>query len=279
MVGVPGRSKGCQACRKKKIACSQELPECLICRNAGRKCPGYQRERLFIIHVPSSSKTRKQRPNPTCHKSKQISPYHQCQDETDLIPIGKTQRPVPEYHLPLSANTLIKRPRFEVAANQQLLFSTIFSPYHSEKRPEAGHWLTRLPALPQMSKALEVSALAFCTAKLGRRYNDESLVRESLKVYVDGLRQLQKALWDPKAMFEDDTIGACLLLAMYEIFECPAQSRNGYKSHYDGCARLVQMRGPSAHASGLGHSIFLSFRHIGVRFTSIPKSVADSRIY
>jgi Fungal Zn(2)-Cys(6) binuclear cluster domain len=49
MVGVPGRSKGCHTCRKRKIGCSQERPYCFNCIKSSRVCTGYQRDRVFII--------------------------------------------------------------------------------------------------------------------------------------------------------------------------------------------------------------------------------------
>jgi len=102
--------------------------------------------------------------------------------------------------------------------------------------------------------------LAISTAKLGRANDDSVLVRESLNLYAQGLVELQKALWDPELMYRDETLGACMALAMYEMIECPAATRFGYLSHHNGCTRLVQLRGPQAHVSGLGHQIFRSFR-------------------
>ncbi|KFY19776.1 hypothetical protein V491_04223, partial [Pseudogymnoascus sp. VKM F-3775] len=48
MVGVPGRSKGCNTCRKRRIACSLDTPACKQCIKSNRECGGYQRERLWV---------------------------------------------------------------------------------------------------------------------------------------------------------------------------------------------------------------------------------------
>lgn len=106
--------------------------------------------------------------------------------------------------------------------------------------------------------------MALCTAKLGRSSEDTWLVKESLKLYTQGLRQLQNALWDPDLMYKDGTLAACMALAMYEIMECPSESKAAYASHQQGCAKLIQLRGAEAHSSGLGHQIFLTFRVHGV---------------
>jgi hypothetical protein len=148
------------------------------------------------------------------------------------------------------------------AYRQQLLNAFIYSyvPVDQIGILEEKPWLMLLPDLPTPTKALETSTLAICIAKLGRLNDDPMLVRESLRLYTQGLSELQSALWDPNLMYKDETLGACMALAMYELIECPAKTRFGYASHQNGCARLVQLRGAEAHKSGLGHQIFLTFR-------------------
>lgn len=141
--------------------------------------------------------------------------------------------------------------------------------------PEERSWLVLLSELPTPTKALEISTLALCTAKLGRENDDPVFVKESLCLYTQGLCEMQKALWDPQLMYRDETLGACMALAMYELHECPAANRRAYASHQDGCAKLVELRGAEAHSSGLGHEIFLTFRRQSVRFTP-PLATLDS---
>lgn len=78
-----------------------------------------------------------------------------------------------------------------------------------------------LPELPTLTKALETSTMAICTARWGREIDNVALIKESLNLYTQGLRQLQIALWDPELMYKDETLGACMALAMYEVMECP----------------------------------------------------------
>ena len=115
--------------------------------------------------------------------------------------------------------------------------------------------------------------MAVCTAKIGRRSDDQSLIHASLKLYTQGLQELQKALWDPQQMYADETLAACMALVMYEVFECPSSGRQAYLSHQQGCSRLVKLRGPKAHDSGLGHQVFISFRlHTVSRSNPIPSA-------
>jgi hypothetical protein len=146
---------------------------------------------------------------------------------------------------------------------QQLLIgffqrsATTLSPFGGSR------WHSIIPDLAAPAKPLESAALALAMARMGLDLRDSRYTQESLKLYTKGLKQVQLALWNPNRMYADETLGACMLLIMYEVVECPSKGRLGYLSHHSGCARLVQLRGPKAHVDGLGHSIFLQFRYIG----------------
>jgi Fungal specific transcription factor domain len=153
-------------------------------------------------------------------------------------------------------------------------FLSCFKDAFQSEFKEGKPWFMSLLDLPTPTRALETSTLAVCAAKLGRLNNDQNLVAESLGLYTLGLRELQRALWDRNAMYSDETLGACMALATYELIECPGGDKLGFASHHTGCSTLVQSRGANAHVSGLGHQIFLIYRFHGVRshFTTPPES-------
>ncbi|KAI0379646.1 hypothetical protein F5Y04DRAFT_127251 [Hypomontagnella monticulosa] len=43
MVGVAGRSKGCNTCRRRRVKCDEAKPQCYRCVKAGFECLGYER--------------------------------------------------------------------------------------------------------------------------------------------------------------------------------------------------------------------------------------------
>ncbi|EPE06082.1 c6 zinc finger domain-containing protein [Ophiostoma piceae UAMH 11346] len=49
MVGVPGKFKGCETCRLRRVKCDNTRPFCRKCQDTGRECAGYERETVFII--------------------------------------------------------------------------------------------------------------------------------------------------------------------------------------------------------------------------------------
>ncbi|OAL19704.1 hypothetical protein AYO22_09510 [Fonsecaea multimorphosa] len=109
--------------------------------------------------------------------------------------------------------------------------------------------------------------MALAVAKLGEVYHDDGLIHESLKLYREALHEVQLALWDRDMMLHDQTLTACVALGMYEMSQCPNQSKHGYISHTLGCQKLIQLRGPEAHMDGLGHSVFVHFRIQGILYS------------
>ncbi|KAI1771605.1 hypothetical protein F4818DRAFT_196352 [Hypoxylon cercidicola] len=56
MVGVPGRSKGCNTCLRRRVKCSEERPSCQRCLKAGLECLGYVRNTQWR-HISTASFT------------------------------------------------------------------------------------------------------------------------------------------------------------------------------------------------------------------------------
>ena len=140
---------------------------------------------------------------------------------------------------------------------------------------ERRNWLATLAELPNQPPALAAAILAISLSQLGKSSHDPLLGKESLEHYTSGLKELQRALYDPKQMHTDETLAACLLLSMYELLECPAGNKHAYSIHNRGCARLIQLRGPEAHKTGLAHSLFLAIRPQCVRWILSCRPFAD----
>jgi hypothetical protein len=83
---------------------------------------------------------------------------------------------------------------------------------------------------------------------------------------------LQRALYTPDLIYADETAASCMALIAYEVVECPVQTVNGWKRHIQGCAKLFEIRGPSAYSSKMGHRLFLTFRQLEVHMypSSLP---------
>jgi hypothetical protein len=154
-----------------------------------------------------------------------------------------------------------------VPAYRQQLFDSFMRSWLplDELGPSEDLFISQIAQVPNQTPALMAATLAISLSRIGKVNNDEYLGKEALRHYTEGLRELQKALYDPVEMESDETLAACLLLSMFELFECPGDSKAAYQIHNRGCARLIKARGPKAHKKGLGHALFLAVRPQCVR--------------
>ncbi|KAL8692937.1 MAG: hypothetical protein Q9218_002139 [Villophora microphyllina] len=117
---------------------------------------------------------------------------------------------------------------------------------------------------------------AVAVSAVGRSTDNVTLVAEGTRKYGQALRELQRALWDPRLMCLDETLAACSALVLYELLECTANNMQAWASHAQGVARLMEARGPDSWSSPLAHTIFKNMRHSVVRLRSgSPELKAD----
>jgi hypothetical protein len=163
-------------------------------------------------------------------RSKEVKQAPSTSPDIRLDTLPKSVLPAPEY-------------------KQQLLnlFISCHIPFHmiNGSRAVRGRiWILQLPERPTLTVASETSILAVCIARIGRLNTDQVLRQEGLKLYTRGLCELQRALWNPKFMYREETLAACMALTMYELHECPSKSGGAYVrlTHNHGAMKLLQLR-------------------------------------
>jgi hypothetical protein len=193
------------------------------------------------------------------HRDRSVSPFVKGTKKDDAIPNLASTLSNSNCQVSLCSNS-----------NRQQLIASFFqknNKFMAELYGQ-GTWASMVPAAIEISKPLEFAGLTVALAQLGLGLDDRYYAQQSLKLYGQSLQQIQLALMDPVRMYSDELLGACMLLSMYELMECPSQSGSGYLNHHNACARLVQLRGPEAHTKGLAHMIFLQYRHWAVRIST-----------
>ena len=287
MVGVAGKSKGCNTCRNRKIAvrddvrifkavqegltdsqiqCDQARPFCAQCTRSNRVCGGYQKQRTFVLVDPVAKQTHKfirpQSLESRLQSGGQQTNAQSCELElafanTSAITVRQTRRGT--YSSPeTSPAYLIIQRRAECLELIQIFLSHTLPSQWPSSDPRS--WMLLLGTMATRSDVLEISSVAVATAVIGRKFQDPALFKASLHFYTRGLQQLQRALYDPELMKEDETLAACMALNLYEAIECPASRSEAYFNHCHGVIALIQARGASAHSSGIGHLLFLGTR-------------------
>ncbi|KAI8720178.1 Zn(2)-C6 fungal-type domain-containing protein [Fusarium sp. LHS14.1] len=173
---MPRRSRGCAACRRRRIGCDGELPNCRQCRITNRQCSGPVQGALVI-------------------------------DQTDRI-IPKN-RPKPEMiHQPsnqsMFAHAFINEfISFITARSEQARRQSWLTELQSGSMAEQG---------PALELSMQATALAYCGTVSG----NPAAVREACNIYGRALskhsRSLTHDLSSPKAA----SLGTCVMLSFFE---------------------------------------------------------------
>ncbi|KAI0445741.1 hypothetical protein F4803DRAFT_506268 [Xylaria telfairii] len=236
MVGVPGRSKGCSTCRKRKKGCDRGRPTCTQCFNAGLECGGYQRDIVFLNHTQVTKAAavpvvyRKESPKRSGHSLAGI---------TDIaLPNGLAQTAYIEKYISI--------------------FLTDYLPEGRSLTGPSRDWIEIAHGLHTSSKATQLSLLSLGLFAAGE-------TQYALQSYCFALRKLQTSLSVPCQTQNDSTLATCQLLSLFEIFHGAddnvlLQGRK-WHSHLSGLLAIIQARSPSAYQSGASHQLFVAGRY------------------
>ncbi|KGO44001.1 hypothetical protein PEX1_008440 [Penicillium expansum] len=106
--------------------------------------------------------------------------------------------------------------------------------------------------------AMEWAFRSLGTLQQGRVNGNQRQILASQEMYGRGLRCLAQAIRNPATVGTNDTLGAAILLGIYELMNATAE--NPWVLHSRGVSHLFRLRGAKSHASGYGRTLLLSFR-------------------
>lgn len=221
-------SKGCGECRARKIRCDQAQPVCSQCTRAKRDCPGYRDQLSLMFRDQSKSVVRKAAAGAAKH-NRPRSP-RTASSEGNAVrskPAPGSIGPVdPQHHYLMQQ--LGKRP-LEVQPMQDVgstRYEAICYFVRSNCIPGT-FWSSELVtkfllqnAGPASQKAMQASVVATATAMLSRVRKLPSLKDVAHREYGSALRLLNSALSDVEEAKTNQTLGAVVLLAIYEVGRC-----------------------------------------------------------
>lgn len=110
------------------------------------------------------------------------------------------------------------------------------------------------------SSAFEACAIASLNNRVGTGNHFDKM---AVARYTNALASTYAALRDPVAAQEDSTLGAVLLLALFENIS--AKSSGAWASHIEGAIQLTKLRGPGLLKSKIGMDLFMAMRTHMVR--------------
>ncbi|KAH7121724.1 hypothetical protein B0J13DRAFT_599332 [Dactylonectria estremocensis] len=210
MVGVPGRSKGCNTCRKRRVKCDETKPTCVRCTKGGFECLGYQRAQLW--HHTSTA------PFPEMA-------LPEAQSNAFMPTANRLSSPPPELSL--------------VAFQGDFCFSFMFSNF--VWRSYGVLWLDQAAQGKLGNLALDTTK-ALAQANFGRLNHKSAIELQGVVKYGNCLKTLAADLGRCMAGSQDLLVPILVLM-----MQAASQAdRIGAMFHLKGIARLVHISGPEA---------------------------------
>ncbi|KAL5084367.1 hypothetical protein Trisim1_012076 [Trichoderma cf. simile WF8] len=253
MVGVPGRSRGCITCRKRKKGCDRRTPVCDRCVRARVTCEGYETDRIWLNSTASAASNQECCTSPQLETVSDIRPW--------IVSYAKRRE---------SASHVVLPDSFARSAREQLYFGLFWSlmiPDGPQFSPESSDlssvgWTRFIGDLYNTENALRYATVATATSILGRINNDEQLRLKGLQVYNWTIQEMIKAVKQPNRAESDSLVVAARVMALYELFFGPDGDPGvaGWQRHSEGQLAMFLARGPDSFVSGVSHQLFADSR-------------------
>ncbi|RDW81730.1 Zn(II)2Cys6 transcription factor [Aspergillus mulundensis] len=268
MVGVPGRSKACVTCLKRKKRCDLEKPFCGTCRKARVECGGYHRPRIFINNTIE---------NQSQLVLRKIKGTSARTDREDSHASSFTSKGSDVALLPGLARSAYQ-------ARYMDLFWRIYLPNGEALSVEVtqialGKWIDAILDLNGSEPALRKALLAMSLATVGKQENNRYLKEEGRRLYTSSLQGMAVALKDPRRATSDAILTAVRLSSFFE--SCFGQNDGevtqvrSWQAHNAGDIALISARSPYSFISGHAHDLFADGRSNLVSCLQRPSTSAD----
>lgn len=180
---MPRRSRGCAACRQRRIGCDGGLPSCRQCLITNRQCSG---PRLGVLIIDQTEHVvAKNRPRPRLTRNQDLSIYRPSDQS-------------------IFAHAFI---------NEFVSFITARNEYARRQS-----WLTELQrgSIVDEGTALELSMQATALAYCGAASNNLAAVREARDVYGRALANHSKSIAHDLTSRRAASLCTCVMLSMFE---------------------------------------------------------------
>lgn len=211
MVGVPGKSKGCTTCRRRKIRvgtlsrtvfcpqanqqlgfqCDLQEPFCKTCTKSRRVCEGYARFPVFLNRTLQGPEKRY-----GLEEAKTSFSQSSDRDLSQPQPMVSNidfQRGLVESRRAYD-NRILVQPNDTSAFDQQII-SALWEKYTPSINSFQGGtpcvWLQHVMDLPTRGTPLQLSLKAFAMTRIGWINKDESLVLQGNLCYGRALNAVQ----------------------------------------------------------------------------------------
>lgn len=257
-----GPSGGCVTCKKRRVKCDEQRPECRRCKTHGVVCDGYVKQPAELKFIDQGRKFAvapcpvRTPPSPVCKPSKQregvkilpntISPsYIQNQHSRRFVKVIKRQSAAVRTNAKLERTqdqllSSIPRPlaQLDIAVP---FFLTHYASLGRDTQSARGYFEMLVPVYTSQRQdsalVLAVSAVASEILSLWRHRGDS--FKSPRASYVRAVARVRRAVQDHTERCEPATVFAVLALQLYENIAAVYRLRCGTNIHQNGAAALL----------------------------------------
>lgn len=266
MVGVPGRSKACETCRRRKkgvslyesngpkactsscaFQCDHQRPSCGQCRRAGLNCQGYpESDAIFVNHTAASGSSRS--PAYSASLSRRSS------SPRIVLPGTLAKTAFEDHYIGIFWSEFLPNGRRFTEA---------------QSRSCTGAQYQIAEELYSSNETLRTALRALSMAAVGRSRNNATLIDAGVRMYGQALCNLTYMLQHVRLDESDGALMACKLLELFEAIcgqteDDRLMQARGWNNHLKGGLALMLSRTPQMHRTGRGHRFFVDSRMAAV---------------
>lgn len=215
MGGIPWQSKGCRNCKKRRVKCDEQKPECLRCIKYGTKCLGYGRDQRFVV-------------------------YSAAKNFQGMAQGLRGQSQVLQHDI--SARGSLSQGITAGPSKREQIFSRyadMFFPTGPDAKSSVDLWyylISNFSVLPSKSDMLMKSLAALSCAYIGKQNYDQNILRYGLQLYNSAIRQMAAMI--NRDTYCDDIIYTTVIFQEIETYHCP-HGLQGWISHVVGTNAIM----------------------------------------
>ncbi|KIW51732.1 hypothetical protein PV05_10421 [Exophiala xenobiotica] len=240
MVGVPGRSKGCHTCLKRRIKCDESRPTCKRCEKAGYVCAGYDRKLQMRFHTFEAGSAENPAASTVSARTTKDVPFRLS--TTVTVPLQKNLVLRSNNEGPAPPTSVLPQELSLVAFRDDVQFSYLFDNFvwSSYGSP----WLQMAAAGRLDALSLE-ACRAFSLSIFGKHHHQRDIVVSGAMHYDHTVRALSSRLSRVGSPGSEGLIIPITILLMHSS-TTPDPQASAF--HIQGLLKLVQICGPERFA-------------------------------
>ncbi|KAH7179009.1 uncharacterized protein B0J16DRAFT_416754 [Fusarium flagelliforme] len=224
MVGIPGKSKACPDCRRRRVKCDLTRPKCLRCSKAGISCRGYEQSTLWVHRTQA------------CPNVSALSVVRETKSQVSISWLGLLQRMRTQLDSLYDVETF----RQQALSIADGIYFPLSKAGNSEGDSTPSSWFRAVCQMKAPSEALDYSLLAFCATQI--RLSGETRISydETVELYNQAISKVISILNSPSIGNSDQSLAAIVMLSTCELFLFHAST--SWNAHAQGISAILRNR-------------------------------------